>query len=162
VVEGGGAEAIGEGTHENRAKPEPKSDGKVGKQGKNEAKNEAKTDSRTQGTTDKSRKPQASAAEAGMPVAKADAKPGRKTDAQADAQADGQVESTEKVEKVVGQHAAVAKRPDLARAAAPIVAAGRAEFGAALLRHAPPPHQRWVVLGLAVAAALILVYLIAS
>ncbi len=37
-----------------------------------------------------------------------------------------------------------------------------ASFGAAMLDRAPPPHQRWVVIGISVAAALFLLYLIAS
>lgn len=37
-----------------------------------------------------------------------------------------------------------------------------AGFGAAMLDRAPPPHQRWVLIGISVAAALFLLYLIAS
>lgn len=59
---------------------------------------------------------------------------------------------------------------DEAKPAAPLVepvaAAGErrelAGFGAAMLDRAPPPHQRWVVIGISVAAALFLLYLIAS
>lgn len=64
------------------------------------------------------------------------------------------VDTTEKVERVPGRLGE--KRPDLA---APV---GGAEFGAAMLHRAPPPHQRWVVIGVIAAALLLLVYLIAS
>lgn len=123
-------------------------------EGKGDGKREAALDAAGDAKAAPGAKPQAALDAAGD--AKAVPGAGAKLDGKARPAADP--DTTEKVERMPSKLAdkALDRRPDLA------VSAGRVAFGAAMLERAPSPHQRWVVIGVIAAVALLLVYLIAS